>query len=135
MEAEEILPILERRIARALFTLKKLKKRDGGPAWIAAQRLFDSELGLVMDHLYGKTDDQPVYGATETKGKNMSENITKIVPDMPSFSPVPPGAPTGWICPKCGTVMGPHVRVCQMCSVPAYIVRSPGTHGVPDVQG
>lgn len=59
----------------------------------------------------------------------------KIVPDIPSFPPVPPGTPTGWICPKCGTVMGPHVKVCQMCSAPAYVIRHPGPLDVPDVQG
>ena len=51
------------------------------------------------------------------------------------FAPVPSGVPTGWICPKCGTVMAPHVSVCQMCSAPVYIVHCPGTPGVPDVQG
>jgi rubrerythrin len=36
---------------------------------------------------------------------------------------------TGWICPVCGTVMGPNVKTCQLCSVRTIMIP-----GVPEVR-
>ena len=55
----------------------------------------------------------------------MSKKITKPVPETPSFPTVPLDALSGWLCPKCGAVINPHVLSCPYCRL------MPGATGLP----
>lgn len=46
--------------------------------------------------------------------ERVNRELSKTVPDMPSFPPVP--AQSGWICPKCGNVLAPFMAYCVHCA-------------------
>ncbi|OQA09459.1 MAG: hypothetical protein BWY66_00558 [bacterium ADurb.Bin374] len=55
----------------------------------------------------------------------------KSVPDIPSSPPVPPGVPTGWICPKCGASVSPRLGTCPDCSVSNVKIANPMRTDLP----
>lgn len=67
--------------------------------------------------------------STQMNGSStrLNTSLTDFV--WPSNTGSPPGKPKkddvyypmGWVCPKCGSVYGPHVSTCWRCSVPTTI--------------
>lgn len=67
--------------------------------------------------------------STQMNGSStrLNTSLTDVV--WPSNTENPPGKPKkddvyypmGWVCPKCGSVYGPHVSTCWRCSSPTTI--------------
>lgn len=62
-----------------------------------------------------------------TTGMSTKWNTSLADYVLPGSSGIPPSKldpvyyPSGWVCPKCGSVYGPHVSTCWKCSAPVTI--------------
>jgi len=128
MSQEDIAKLFSSRIKDAVSALRNFKLNGDREQRAGCAVVYKKDIDHVIWILTGNAEGENDMSVM----RDDSEKYVPEAPDLPLRLPVN-GSPTGWICPKCGSVMAPHVGLCPHCSRPPFS-SIPGT-SIPPYTG